>query len=324
MVIRPLLVALTLLLGSGCSAVKKDSTTGVSRSLPEEPPPPAPPPPEKSADSGADPLLGISEPFHGRSVQGGEILSDVGLLDELAPYDLVCVGEQPDSAHSHWAQLAVLYGLALRAEMSGRQLGLGLEMVENRFEPELELYYEGKLDLAHLPDAIEWTAHWHHDFALYRPLFELADSRRIPILGLDAPREVTRSIARGGFRELADATEEGRTEKSDLDNAAHQAGFDATVGKRSHRVNPQHLHAAEVFRVETMAEQAGSWLRQQQPARQMMVAAGIGHCRTFEIPSRVQRLLHGCRVISVLPSQGSASEAEAKGYDIVMVLGTAQ
>ncbi len=319
---RSLSAVLTIVAATGCASSHRD-LVGHSRTPDQATPDPgeyrAP-----RADSGTDPLLGIDEPFHGQWLPDGELLSDVGLLDALAQFDLVCVGERHDEALDHWAQLAVLYGLSTRAEMAGRDLALGLEMVEHTFQPELDRYFTGELALAELPDQVEWASRWGFDFALYRPLFELADSQRLPVLGLNAPREITRAVAREGLQGLDTDDRDHIPRWLDFHDEEHRRGFDAAMAEHPHHGNREHLYAAQVVWDETMATQVAAWLAQRQPARQVVVAAGRAHCRYSAIPARVRRRLHDTRVVSVLPTRDPGEAAETTGYDIAMVLGTDQ
>ena len=320
MTIRPLGAALILTLASACASTQK-STVGLSRDLAAEGPA-AKASPDTPADSGADPLLGVDQPFHGEWTSGGDVLGDVELLDELARYDLVCVGERHDDARHHWAQLAVLYGLSTRAKMAGRELGLGLEMVDFTFQPQLDRYTAGELDLTELTAEIEWARRWGFDFALYRPLFELARSRRIPLVGLNARREVTRAVARKGLRGLDHDSRNELPEWLDFEDPDHRAAFDAAMKDHPPGGEPENLYAAQVVWDETMAFHAAAWLRGHQPARQLVVAAGLAHCHRSAIPSRVERRMRGVKVISVVPSVGPPGRDDTLGYDIAMVMGT--
>jgi uncharacterized iron-regulated protein len=208
--------------------------------------------------------------------------------------------------------------------MAGRELALGLEMVEHPFQSHLDDYANGKLALDELTERVEWSSRWGYDFALYRPLFELARSRHLHLLGLNAPREATRAVAKKGLRRLDPKTRESIPQDLDLHDNAHRSAFDAAMAQHPHGGNRERLYSAQVVWDETMAAQAAMWLGTRQPARQLIVAAGVAHCKNFAIPSRVTRRLRDCRAVSVLPSRGPPSKTDAVGYDLIMVLGSEQ
>lgn len=319
---RCLPAALLVTLATGCASTAATTPVGISTHYDVEPPPAAAAA-RPQADSGADPLGAIDEPFYGQRLSDGELLSDVGLLDVLARADVVCVGEHHDDALHHWAQLAVLHGLASRSRMDGRELALGLEMVPHAFQRQLDAFHEGTLPLAELPDAVEWTTRWGYDFALYRPLLELTARERLAVLGLNARREVTRAVARHGLRGVDAATRSELPHPLDLDDAQHRAAFDAAMAHHPATGKRSHLYAAQVVWDETMADTAARWLAANQPARQLVIAAGVEHCRAFAVPRRVARRVDDCQTLAVLPTtEREPDPATTRGYDLAMVIGS--
>src|SRR5262245_42983086 len=79
-------------------------------------------------------------PFIGQRSVGAKLLSAEELFDALGRADAVCIGEQHDDPHHHYAELVVIQKLAERALGRGRELGLGLEMFEQPFQQVLDRY----------------------------------------------------------------------------------------------------------------------------------------------------------------------------------------
>ena len=105
--------------------------------------PAAHPPPEPVPD---DVVERAAMPFHALRLADGQALEQGEFFDELAEQDAVCVAEQHDNPHDHWAQLFVVQEMARRAITSGRKLGVGLEMFEARFQQVLSDYTLGKIE----------------------------------------------------------------------------------------------------------------------------------------------------------------------------------
>src|SRR5262245_46929577 len=138
-------------------------------------------------------------PFIGQRVVGAKQLAPDELFDALARSDAVCIGEQHDDPHHHYAELVLIQALAERALTSGRQLALGLEMFEHQFQAALDRYAAGVSDEAALLEEAEWDDRWGFAFALYRPQIESARQRDFRLLALGARREYAQRVAQAGL-----------------------------------------------------------------------------------------------------------------------------
>jgi uncharacterized iron-regulated protein len=244
---------------------------------------------------------------------------------------LICVGEQHDDAQHHDAQNAVLRHLI--ATGGGRQLALGLEMVQRPWQAALDDYSSGRLDDQRLAEAVDWDRRWGYDFAMYQPMLHAAHEHGVRLLALNAPRELTRAIARHGLESLPDPVRESLPEL-DADDAGHRRFFLAAMGfdpSASPHGSPHHGHGkghagsgadrfylAQVLWDETMAEGAAAWL--DAPTRQVMVVAGNGHCHQSAIPSRVARRRPEATTLSVLLQTGDGPLPEHATSDFVIRL----
>jgi uncharacterized iron-regulated protein len=258
-------------------------------------------------------------PFHGRHVADDRRLSDAELLDELARADAICVGEHHDNPHHHYARLAMIQGLTLRAARSGRALGLGLEMFQRPFQRALDKYASSKIDERALLEQTEYRERWGFPFAYYRPILELARGSGMRLLALNAPTELTRKVARSGLAEL-DARERAKLPALDLSDPEHRRAFDAAMsGHPKAGSSLDDYYAAQVIWDETMAEAASAWLEQRAPARQLVIAAGQAHCRHEAIPARMERRLPHLRVANVMPVAPGDGAEPTEGYDYELV-----
>ena len=252
--------------------------------------------------------------FVGQRVDGGELLTPESLLDELSRADLICVGEEHGHARSHFAQWVVLGALAERSAMNGRTVALGLEMLPRAEQRPLDRYLGFELDEDELLREARWPQNWGWDFSFYRPQLELARHKGLPVLALNAPRELTRAVAHHGLDGL---TREQKKQLPELDLADgdHRAWFDGTMKGHPHG-KPDLVYAAQVVWDETMAESAARWLGGRLPGRQLVVMAGSGHCRGDAIPKRVRRRAPA-RAVSVRVA--GTEPAKAGEWDFVMV-----
>ena len=124
------------------------------------------------------------------------------LTAALGEADLVCVGEQHDEVTHHRLQHALFLTLLEQDDRARRPLALGLEMVARDFQPLLDAYSRGELTTAELPRALDWKRRWGFRFGMYAPLLHTAHASGTRLIGLNAPRAITRTVARRGLRAL--------------------------------------------------------------------------------------------------------------------------
>ncbi len=221
------------------------------------------------------------------ATESGREIGFDAMIDALLETRAIYVGEQHDRAEDHRAQLAVLEAVAARDP----SVALGLEMVQRPYQPALDAFVEGSIDEAAMLERIEWEDRWGFDFALYRPLFDFAHAHAIPIVALNATRELTRAIAHGGLEALDDAQRAALPEL-DRSDAAHRAMVERSLeghpGMTPERL--EHFYLAQVLWDETMADTAARFLAREAAPSRIVVLAGMRHVQSgLGIPSRAAR-----------------------------------
>lgn len=199
---------------------------------------------------------------------------DVALRD-LQQARVVYVGESHDNPHHHAVQAAML----LHLWAADRSLGLGLEMFQRPFQAPLAAYGRGELAEADFLAQTEYAERWGHDFALYRPLLELAVAHHVPLYALNAPRELTRKIARQGLDAL---TPEERAQVPELDrgSASHRSMVRAAFDEHGMPADRfEAFYTAQLVWDETMAQTVAEVLAGPEAPARMLVLAGLGHVR---------------------------------------------
>jgi uncharacterized iron-regulated protein len=109
---------------------------------------------------------------------------------------IVYIGEFHDNAAHHAAQLAVIQRLDKRK----RPLAVGLEMFQHIEQSILDVWVAGELSEDEMRRAFarNWSPDWHS----YRDIFLYCREQKIPMIGLNVPRSITRKVARNGFASL--------------------------------------------------------------------------------------------------------------------------
>jgi uncharacterized iron-regulated protein len=271
--------------------------------------PKAEPPPDDIVERSALPLRGVR-------LADNTSLDQRRLFDELSRYDAVCVGEAHDDPHHHFAELVTLEELERRARHSGEALGVGFEMFQAPYQGYLDAFSRGRLDEAGLLSKSEYEERWGFPFAYYRPLLETARSAGLPLLALNARRELTREVAQRGLALPPELERE--LPALELYDATHRALFDELIaGHPTGQGSPDNLYAAQVVWDETMAARASEFLVGFRPARKLLVIAGVAHCSDPAIPARIERRT-GLKVASVRVSVGAPEDTRYYDYAIVL------
>lgn len=129
----------------------------------------------------------------------GNLVSRGSLGAALAAAQLVAVGEKHDSLAHHQVQAEMLSLLADRA----RRTAVGFEMISYEDQPKLDDFASGKTSESDF--AAWWKSVWGYDYAMYKPVFDEARRRGLPLYALNAPSALAKAVSRGGLASLPPA-----------------------------------------------------------------------------------------------------------------------
>jgi uncharacterized iron-regulated protein len=240
-----------------------------------------------------------------------------GLAAALDGVRVVYIGERHDSALDHQLQRDVIDALHARDP----SLAIGMEMFQHPFQAPLDEWSRGTLSEDDLLARTEWRERWSLDFALYRPILALAREHGLPVIALNARRELTRAIARDGLESLSP---ELRAELPELatDDAEHRAMVAEALGGHE-GMDPARLerfYLAQLTWDEAMATRVAAIMQGEQAPHRMVVLAGRMHVeRGLGIPRRAAR--RGAAPFRVLlPLEPSELEQAAVLCDYALVV----
>jgi len=128
----------------------------------------------------------------------GQTVAPADARARLADGRVALLGEQHATpSHNLW-QRDMLAALADRGP-----LVIGLEQLPREAQPALDRWVAQEIDEAQFLAESRWKERWGHDFAAYRPIFELARARKIPMQALNIDRAFVRRVGREGFDKAA-------------------------------------------------------------------------------------------------------------------------
>ncbi|MEX1023605.1 MAG: ChaN family lipoprotein [Planctomycetota bacterium] len=192
------------------------------------------------------------------------------VVDDLARFDVVFLGELHDSDQGHVFQAAVVEALA---ERHGR-VAVALEMFERDVQAELDRYLAGEIDRdAFLDAARPWSNYARH----YEPVVEAQRRRGAPVLAANVPRELARRVVRTGL----DAVLGEPFAPREVDPARVGAYREKLLAlMREHDANLEladRAIAAQCLKDDAMAESIADFL-EREPGTPVIVLMGAFHC----------------------------------------------
>lgn len=211
------------------------------------------------------------------------------LMAKLRDERLVYVGETHTAYGDHLLQLDVLREMASQPG----KLAVGVEWIQARFQPVLDDYLAGRIDESAFLRKTEYFDRWRFDYRLYRPIFEFARANGIPMVALNASRELTDAVKSVGLEGLSGELAEEAPADYDFDNQDYERQL-----KEMFLMHQLQEHDDDRFRRfvevqltwdEKMAERVADYLKGGDD-RRMLVMAGKGHISGRNgIPKRVTR-----------------------------------
>ena len=202
-------------------------------------------------------------------------------VSELGKNRVILVGEQHNDARHHANQLAVIRAL----HRSGAKVAVGLEMFRKENQEALDDWIGGNLKEKYFER--EYYANWNYPWDMYREIFIYARENKIPMIGLNVSREITRQVAYHGFNSLSEKQRgelEGVTCRVDKE---YMAFIRRAFGAHGHgQLNFQYFCEAQMVWDNVMAINTINFLKDY-PDHTVVIVAGNGHAWKGGIPEQI-------------------------------------
>src|SRR5262249_43919162 len=146
------------------------------------------------------------------------------------------------------------------------------------FQPYLDAYLAGSLSEDELLKKTEYFERWGFDYRLYRPILLYAKEQGIPVIALNAERELTTKVKEVGFDGLSPAERARLPREIDQSDTAYRDRLRDIYESHpaSVRGDFEHFWEGQLVWDETMAERVADYLTSN-PDKSMIVLAGSGH-----------------------------------------------
>ena len=202
-------------------------------------------------------------------------------IAELKKNRVVLVGEHHTNQDHHFAQLNVIQSL----NEAGARVAVGLEMFRGDSQQALDRWVAGDISEAEFQEIYNdnWTYPWAH----YRMIFEYARQAKIPMIGLNVPREITRQVSRTGFNSLSPEQKGKLADVSCRVDKEYMDYIKKAFGGHSHgNINFTYFCEAQLVWDTAMAVNTLEYLKKY-PDAVVVLIAGTGHVRKGAVPRQI-------------------------------------
>ncbi|MGB2907471.1 MAG: ChaN family lipoprotein [Candidatus Aminicenantaceae bacterium] len=157
------------------------------------------------------------------SAATGRAITFEEMIVEMADTRIIHVGESHNSLPMHQIQARIIRSLYEQ----NPELTIGLEMFTPLGQEHLNKWSMGLLTEKEFIREGNWYVAWNFNFGFYAEIFAAAKSLRIPIHGLNAPREIISKLRMRGYAALTDE-EKAQVPDPDVTHQEHRAYIRAT------------------------------------------------------------------------------------------------
>lgn len=226
----------------------------------------------------------------------------------------VFIGEDHERYDNHLDQLQIIHGLYRNAP---GHWAIGIEYIQRRFQPALDAFIDKTIDEPEFLRRSEYFERWGYDYRLYRPIFRFARDHQIPMIALNAERELTDAVDKTGIAGLAAPDRARLPEQIEPPDTAYRERLRKIFDEHPGGGNFDRFVDVQMTWDETMAASVADYLGAH-PGKAMIVLAGEGHIAFGSgIPDRVKRRLPGIETAVLLPAD--KTDADLQGADYLLI-----
>ncbi|MBK7551038.1 MAG: ChaN family lipoprotein [Syntrophaceae bacterium] len=228
------------------------------------------------------------------------------MVAEASRSRVIVAGETHDSRADHGLQLRIIRTL----HEGGAVVAVGLEMFRAENQELLDKWWRWGMSTEQF-EAL-YRENWGTPWILYRDIFLYARQKRIPLVGLNVPREIISKVAREGYASLTES--ERRKLPSGLTctvDETYRSFIRKTFAGHAHGSGRsfENFCEAQMIWDTAMAVYALEYL-DKNPASRMVILAGSVHAGKRAIPRQIAAMRPGTTVTVILPAAGGGVSGE--------------
>ncbi len=220
-------------------------------------------------------------------------------MQQIDDARIILVGETHTRWDHHLVQLEILKLLYQKSA----KLAIGVEWFQQPFQKYLDAYIAGEMSEQEMLHLTGYFERWRFDYRLYRPIIQYAREHKIPIIALNASRELSIALSQSGFDDLSAELKDQLPESYDWSDKAYEKRLRSVFD-----LHPDYSGKFEDFLRgqltwdESMAESAVHYM-DKNPDTRLLIFAGSGHIAYGSgIPNRIKRRID-VKQFSILVSE---------------------
>lgn len=234
------------------------------------------------------------------------------LVSQAGGLRFVYLGEQHATTAHQQMEAQVIRAL----QTAGRSVDVGMEMYTRPKQDVLDQWSAGKLTEDQFLEQSDWKHQWGYDYGFYRPVFEAVRELKLPLVGLNVPRDWVHQVGTSGYAGLSTSARLQLPAELYLGNGSHRQVFNAMMGGHPMAgINFDDMYAAQVLWDEGMSDTALKYLERfpATPKTAFVVICGAGHLMYGQgINYRVERR-HGGKGLTLIMIQSDKPVQVARG-----------
>lgn len=243
----------------------------------------------------------LDQPMYDLNQEKKTFMSEV--IPELKKNRIILVGEHHSTQSHHAAQLNVIQAL----HESGLNIAIGLEMFRSDSQQALNRWVSGDMQESKFQKI--YYNNWNFPWPAYSLIFKYAREKKIPMIGLNVARDITRQVSRHGFQSLS---EEKRGKLADVAckvDKEYMEYIRNAYGAHSHgNLNFTYFCEAQLVWDSVMAISALNYL-EANPDAVVVILTGTGHAQKAAIPRQIRNRSQLPYTV-ILPEVSGSLEAE--------------
>ncbi len=202
------------------------------------------------------------------------------MMDSVSASRVIYIGETHDNIEAHKVQLQIIERLSEKFPVA-----IGLEMFRRSAQEKLDLWNAGELPLKEFKNLFH--INWGTGYGLYQPIFDFANSKKLPLIGLKSTRKIENS-----FRSGDTAPDDSFYPELDDQDPYHKAfAMSAFGGHRGTEKALEKPYQMLLLWEETMAHTVAEFLVNPiyQDSKLVVISGGFHIQYGFGIPKRAYR-----------------------------------
>ena len=227
--------------------------------------------------------------------QKAEIVSEEGIkefrdmVNDALSHRIIYIGEQHTMFSNHAMQLNIIKALYEKYP----KIAVGMEMFQRSKQEVIDRYLKGEIDEKRFLKESEYYKAWKYNYHLYRPIIQFCREKGIPIIGLNADKDIIRKVSQKGIESLSREEVKKLPEDMDFVNFGYIEYLKDIFAEHGSSITKKKKFSSflqsQIIWDETMAQTASEYITKN-PDRKLIILAGGGHIRyRYGIPSRVER-----------------------------------